>query len=299
MRILHLDTGKEMRGGQWQALRLMERLDAAGVESTLLARRGGPLLEAARKRGLPAEALGWAPLAVLARKHDLVHAHDARAHTMAAAVAAGRMPLVVSRRVAFAVRPGIVSGWKYRRATRYLAVSEHVRRVLAEGGVEADKVTVVYDGVPLLPPTEGTRVVTPADGGDPKKGAALAVEAGRRAGVIVKVSTRLEEDLRSTGILVYLTRSEGLGSGALLGMSAAAAVVASDVGGLREAIEHRVSGMLVENSPNAVADAIRELRGHPDSARSLGLVARRRVSERFTVDRMALETMEVYRQVLS
>jgi len=31
MRILHLDTGKEMRGGQWQAFRLMERLEAAGV----------------------------------------------------------------------------------------------------------------------------------------------------------------------------------------------------------------------------------------------------------------------------
>ena len=298
MRILHLDTGKEMRGGQWQALRLMERLEAAGVESTLLARQGGPLLEAARQRGLRAEALGWAPLAALARKHDLVHAHGARAHAMAATVAA-RAPLVVSRRVAFGLRGGIFSRWKYRRARRYLAVSEHVKRVLVEGGVEADRVSVVYDGVPLLPPAEGTRVVTPDDGGDPLKGAALAIEAGRRAGVAVEVSTRLEEDLRTTGIFVYLTRSEGLGSGALLAMSAAAAVVASDVGGLRELIEHRVNGMLVENTPDAVAEAIRELIEHPESARGLGLVARRRVSERFTVDRMVRETLEVYRQVLS
>ena len=28
MRILHLDAGREMRGGQWQALRLMEGLAA-------------------------------------------------------------------------------------------------------------------------------------------------------------------------------------------------------------------------------------------------------------------------------
>jgi hypothetical protein len=299
MRILHLDTGKEMRGGQWQALRLMERLDAAGVESTLLARQGGPLLEAARKRGLPAEAIGWRRLAALAGKHDMVHAHDARAHTMAAAAAGGRAPLVVSRRVAFAVRPGIFSRWKYRRATRYLAVSEHVKRVLAEGGVETGKVTVVYDGVPLLPVTEGSRVVTPAAGGDPLKGTALAMEAGRRAGVAVEVSSNLEEDLRTTGVLVYLTRNEGLGSGALLAMSAAVAVVASDVGGLREAIEDRVNGMLVENTPHAVAEAIGELIEHPESARSLGLVARRRIGERFTVDRMVLDTMEVYRQVLS
>jgi hypothetical protein len=298
MRILHLDTGKEMRGGQWQAFRLMDRLEAAGVESTLMAREGGPLLEAARKRGLRAEALGWARLAKLAPKHDLVHAHDARAHTMAA-VAGGRTPLVVSRRVAFGVGRGIFSRWKYRRADQYLAVSEYVKRVLVEGGVDAGMVAVVYDGVPLLPPTQGARVVTPDDGGDPLKGTALAIEAGRRAGVKVEVSRNLEEDLRSTGVFVYLTRNEGLGSGALLGMSAAAAVVASDVGGLREAIEHRVNGMLVENAPDAIADAIRELIEHPDSARSLGLVARRKVGERFTVDRMVLETMEVYRQVLS
>jgi L-malate glycosyltransferase len=299
MRILHLDTGREMRGGQWQAFRLMERLEAAGVESTLLAREGGELQAAVRKRGLQVEALGWSQLAVLARKHDLVHAHDARAHTMAAAVAGGRTPLVVSRRVAFPVGAGIGSRWKYRRATRYLAVSEYVRQILISGGVDGAKVSVVYDGVPSLPPTEGRRVVTPHDGGDPLKGNALAVEAGRRAGVVVEVSKNLEEDLRTTGIFVYLTRSEGLGSGALLAMSAAAAVVASDVGGLREAIEHRVHGLLVENQPDAIAAAIGELVENPESARNYGLVARRRVSERFTVDRMVLETMEVYRQVLS
>jgi len=57
MRILHLDAGKEMRGGQWQVLRLVEGLAGAGVESTLLARSGGPLFEAYRETfvgvGLP------------------------------------------------------------------------------------------------------------------------------------------------------------------------------------------------------------------------------------------------------
>ena len=43
MRILHLDAGKEMRGGQWQVLRLIGGLASAGVESTLLARSGAPL----------------------------------------------------------------------------------------------------------------------------------------------------------------------------------------------------------------------------------------------------------------
>jgi hypothetical protein len=50
--------GKEMRGGQWQVLRLMEGLAAAGVESTLLARGGGPLFEAARRGRAGASSLG-------------------------------------------------------------------------------------------------------------------------------------------------------------------------------------------------------------------------------------------------
>ena len=48
MRILHLDSGHEMRGGQWQVLRLIEGLRGAGHESLLLARAGSPLLAQAR-----------------------------------------------------------------------------------------------------------------------------------------------------------------------------------------------------------------------------------------------------------
>ena len=33
MKVLHLDSGREMRGGQWQVLRLHEALLAAGHES--------------------------------------------------------------------------------------------------------------------------------------------------------------------------------------------------------------------------------------------------------------------------
>ena len=44
MRILHLDAGREMRGGQWQVLRLIEGLAAAGVESILMARENAPRL---------------------------------------------------------------------------------------------------------------------------------------------------------------------------------------------------------------------------------------------------------------
>jgi glycosyltransferase involved in cell wall biosynthesis len=293
MRILHLDAGREMRGGQWQALRLVEGLAAAGVESTLLARRDAPLFEAARRRGWRVEPLGLVRATLLAREHDLVHAHDARGHTLGVMVKPGR--LVVSRRVAFPVR----SPWKYRHCRAYLAVSEFVKSVLVAGGVPEEKIAVVYDGVPLLEPARGLSVVAPANAGDPRKGAPLAVEAASLAGVELKLSTDLERDLRDAAVFVYITHSEGLGSGALLAMSAGVPVVASNVGGLPEIIRHGENGLLVDNTPPAIAAAVRKLLDDPAFARRLGDAARRTVMENFTVEHMVRRTMEVYRQVLS
>jgi glycosyltransferase involved in cell wall biosynthesis len=285
MRLLHLDSGREMRGGQWQVLYLLERLEA---ECTLLARQGSPLFTAARERGLRIEPLGAVRAAALSRQHDLIHAHDARSHTLAALIPGTRA--VVSRRVAFPIQ----SPWKYARAERYLAVSAHVMSVLITGGVPAEKVDVVYDGVPLrdLPPVEDV-VIAPATD-DPQKGTQLAVEAAKLAGVELELS----RDLRRRAICLYLTHSEGLGSGALLAMSAGAAVVASNVGGIPEVIRDRENGLLVPNEPVAIAAALRELRGDPTLVRRLGEAARRTVEERFTVDRMVSRTMEIYRQVL-
>ena len=293
MRILHLDAGREMRGGQWQVLRLVEGLAAAGVESTLAARAGAPLDRAARAGGWRVEPLGLARAAMLARRHDLVHAHDARTHTFGAIV--GGAPLVVARRVAFPAG----SRWKYGRARHYIAVSEFVKRVLIAGGVPEEKISVVYDGVPLLEDAAGSRVLALANLDDPQKGAPVAVEAARLAGVDLLLTSNLERDLRQAAAFVYITHAEGLGSAALLAMSAAVPVIASRVGGLPELVRDGETGLLVENDPRAVAAALAELAGHPELARRMGQAGRRAVIENFTVDHMVRRTMEVYRQVLS
>ncbi|MGD0497326.1 MAG: glycosyltransferase family 4 protein [Bryobacteraceae bacterium] len=302
MRVLHLDAGKDMRGGQWQALRLVTGLREEGVECTLLARAGSPLFEAARRAGCRVAPLSWGRVATLARRHDLVHAHDAHSHTLAAL--AGGAPLVVARRVAFG--PGgaglwpALSRWKYSRPARYIAVSEFVKSVLVARGVPAEKIAAVYDGVPLLEVAGGAEtggVLAPANAGDPRKGAPLAVEAARQAGVELKLSSDLERDLPGAAAFVYITHSEGLGSGALLAMSAGVPVVASRVGGLPEVIRHGENGLLVENAPAAIAAALRELLDDPARARHLGQTGRRSVMEHFTVERMVRRTLEVYRQV--
>ena len=215
-----------------------------------------------------------------------------RTHTLAAL--AGGAPLIVSRRVAFAVR----SRWKYGKAAHYIAVSGHVAEVLRQGGVDAAAISVVYDGVGLLDAAaEKSGIVAPANADDAMKGADLAAAAATLSGVDVAFSGNLARDLPGAAVLLYLTRSEGLGSAALLGMAAGAAVIASRVGGLPEIVEDGVTGLLVENDARPIAVALRRLSGDPALARAMGERGRQRVAERYSIERMVSDTVEVYDRV--
>lgn len=296
MRILHLDTGREMRGGQWQVLLLLQGLIQRGHECLLLAPRGSPLLMEAAARDIQARGLSILDLMRDADNWDVIHVHTARAHTLAAI--AGARPLVVSRRVGFAIRTNYFSRWKYHRASRYIAVSRYVRRSLVQGGVNPDSIRVVYDGTLALDESRpSTRIVAPATE-DPRKGSALAREAARRGGFTIHFSKQLPQDLADAGLFVYLTEEEGLGSGVLLAMSAGVPVIASRIGGLVEIVEDGVTGLLVENSPDEVAEAVSRLAANREEAADMGRKGRELVRERFTLEKMVSETAEVYREVL-
>jgi glycosyltransferase involved in cell wall biosynthesis len=159
--------------------------------------------------------------------------------------------------------------------------------------VAEDRISVVYDGVPVLTAREpGSEILAL------QKGSTLAGEAARAAGVALTIATDMEHDLSRAAMLVYITQAEGLGSALLLAMSAGVPVIASNVGGVPEVVRDRETGLLVENQPEAIAAAIRELLGNPELARLLATEGRRSVLERFTVEHMVRRTMEVYRQVL-
>ena len=291
MQVLHVDTGRTMRGGQWQLLLLARGLRARGIEQTLLAR--GELLARLQAEGFAVRPASW--WQVRRTPASVVHVHDAHAHTWA--VVAGRHPLVVSRRVAFKVKTGPLSQWKYARAQRFLAVSQFVADRLIEAGVPAGRVRVVYDGAEAQAETHpiqpgGTLIVTPYFD-DSRKGSVILKETG----LDVKYSSNLPADLKEAKLFVYLTYEEGLGSAVLLAQAAGVPVVASRVGGLPEIVLHEETGLLTENDPAAAKAAIQRLVGDPALAARLAGKARRRFHEMFTVDHMVESTVAAYQEL--
>jgi hypothetical protein len=295
MKILHIDTGKELRGGQHQLLLLIEGLAKRGHQQILLAR------EPTRER-FPGSEPTLLNLRKAARDADLIHAHDGRGHTLAV-VASAAKPLIVSRRVAFAVRENLLSRKKYARADHFIAISNHVRDKLLDAAIAPSKISVVYDGVALGGDIEaatterGAHVLAPQIN-DPLKGAELLRAACRQAGVEVNFSINLLRDLPRAAAFVYLSQNEGLGSAILLAMARKTPVIASRIGGIPELIEHEVTGLLVENSMGTVAQALRRFADEPALARQCAERAYKKVRECFADDIMIGRTEQIYRAVL-
>ncbi|HEY8794543.1 MAG TPA: glycosyltransferase family 4 protein [Gemmatimonadaceae bacterium] len=161
-RVLHVDSGREWRGGQRQVFLLAAGMKARGLDTAIVAPAGSPLMDKARTREIATFALplrgdldvsSALALRRLAQhwKPDVIHAHDAHAHGVALVSLVWRKgpPLVVTRRVTFPPRN---ARWKYgRRVTRFIAISEAVRQTLLAAGIPAECISVVHSGVQMPP----------------------------------------------------------------------------------------------------------------------------------------------------
>lgn len=294
-KVLHLDRGREMRGGQHQALLLMQGLQALGVEQVLLARPRAPLAAAASACGIPVFELGYGTLRTFGDWAQITHAHDADSH-IRAAIAECR-PLVVARRVAFPIAPGVLSRWKYRNAEIYIAVSKSVANILTEYGVDAAKVRTVYDGVPALPSPLERRDVVALESNDDGKCNGLIREAAALGGFDVSFARDLPQAFRYAKLFLYPSRAEGFGSAAVLAMTAGIPVIATRLPVFEEVFGGEQPGCLVENDPTALASAVRHFIDNDTLAISAGTIGRERVAPRFTVEKMVSGTLAVYEEL--
>ncbi len=101
--------------------------------------------------------------------------------------------------------------------------------------------------------------------------------------------------LSSFDCFVLPSLSEGLSSSILSAMAASLPVIASNVGGIPELVHHEENGLLVPPAdPVALAQAIQRLADNPDEAFRLGRQGRVRAERQFTLQRMILQTEQLF-----
>lgn len=159
--ILHVDSGKEWRGGQAQVLNLMRGLRSEAWEQCLICPPEAELGQKTAAEGMTVEHVPmsgeWdlrAPrlIAQIARKRQarLLHAHASQAHGLCwrALRRLPDVPLLVTRRVDFAISRNFLSRRKYLNSrTSFIAISRGVRDVLVAGGVPSGRVHIVHSGI--------------------------------------------------------------------------------------------------------------------------------------------------------
>ncbi|MGA2184354.1 MAG: glycosyltransferase family 4 protein [Bryobacteraceae bacterium] len=283
LHILHVHAAEESRGGEYQTLALIENLAKLGHQQTLLAPPGSPFHDGARTRGVDVQPLSLPSIVRLSAAYDLVHAHDTRTHSMAAATA--RVPVIASRRVASPIRRGPGFRWKYRRTAHFIAVSHYVEQQLLNVGILPERISVVYDGVELAAHYDDAPFV-------------LALEPNpilTDTGTTIHFSADLAADLPRARVFLYIANAESSVFPVLQAMAHGIPVIASRVGGLPEVVEDGHTGILVDNDAQSVASALARVFENPE----FGANGRARVAERFAVDAMVRGTLAAYRNVLA
>jgi glycosyltransferase involved in cell wall biosynthesis len=330
--VLHVDTERGWRGGERQTLWLARELARRGHGSIVAARADEPLAMRASAEGLEVVACGPASeIDLLAARSlrrvirqrgiDLVHAHTAHAVALAAAATIGtKIPFVVARRVDFKLRDNLGTRLKYRGAARFIAVSAAVARVLETGGVAAERIAVVPDGVDVhrrvapasraalgalgIPgesriamqvaqlvghkdPLNFVRAIGHARARAPDLHGVLVGDGPLRADV-----ERLVRDLGLEGVVHlagYRTDADAL----LFGRP----IAATRAGGIPEVVGEDCGLLGPIETPSALGDAIARIANDAALAARFGECGRARV-EQFSVERMTDRTVEVYEAVL-
>jgi hypothetical protein len=347
-RILHIDSGREWRGGQRQVLLLARGLRQRDYEPLVVAPPGSPLVQRLRRAGIATSAVpmrgDWDLVAArriraLARTWNagILHAHDPRAHAIAliALLDRPRIPLIVTRRVAQPPR-GIRRQYT-GRVTRFLAASDAVRDALLRGGVDAERIEVVYPGVPApavdaprdwhaecrwAPDTVVCGVVgasADADGTlldsivermspDARRRARFVTFGGAATGAYevaavpafrAGVVDEIHPALAGVDVMVHLATSEGVGTALIDAMALGVPPVTFAVPGFTAFVDPGRTGVIVPPGDIAAfADALSHIILADTERRTLARHGPSR-SARFSVDRMVERVESEYRRSLA
>lgn len=163
MKVLQVSTPNSWRGGEQQAAYLAHALKELKVEVFIMTPFDSALSLRMQEDGISVinfDSRGFLDLSLAKKiakvcaeeKFDLIHTHDSHAHSAAvlsAAVFGNRTPIVVSRRVDFAVSSNLFSKWKYNYTSikKIICVSEMILKITAPSIRDRNKLAVVHSGI--------------------------------------------------------------------------------------------------------------------------------------------------------
>lgn len=162
--IIHVSTPTSWRGGEQQALYLIEELAERGYRQVLiaakrgeLARRAASLCEVVTVPAGNVHMFRWAMTIArhaITRRVQIIHAHDSHAHTfavLAATLFRCRVPVVVSRRVDVPIGKTKASLRKYNHSSvgAIICVSDCVKGIVSNSVTGKSRLHTVHDGIRL------------------------------------------------------------------------------------------------------------------------------------------------------
>jgi glycosyltransferase involved in cell wall biosynthesis len=170
------------------------------------------------------------------------------------------------------------------------------RRLVPKNGVETfvRAFPRVRDRVP------GVRALIAGDGPERARLESLSRELGVASAVEFLGATpheRMPELFASAQVAVIPSLMEATSVAALEAMACGLPVVASDVGGLPEIVDGGVGALVPPGDPSALAEAIVALLTDPRRAEK-GSLARQRVVEKWSNDRLVERHLEIYGQLV-
>lgn len=104
---------------------------------------------------------------------------------------------------------------------------------------------------------------------------------------------------KKANVFVMPSLMEAFGQVYLEAMSAKTPVIGADVGGVSDIITKDVGCLVKPKDSVVIADSIIELFSNSDKSRLLGENGRKRVKEKFSIERMVKETEDVYKGILA
>ena len=163
MKVLHISTATGWRGGEQQAAYLIRQLEILQTTCFLLCPKDAAIIQHLNKYDCKIEVFqkGTAlnlPLAIKIKKYCkdnqvyLIHTHDSHAHTAAflsAWLFGNKCPVVVSRRVDFAVSSSWFSYLKYNHSSikKIICVSDAIRQITSPAIKRKNILEVVHSVV--------------------------------------------------------------------------------------------------------------------------------------------------------